>query len=519
MPARPEPDLVGHQHADAALVDAVYDQQRAPFGSGDQHVTRYGIRLDIAHPFAPLRVVQRRGDGVALAGPGQLGLEAPGTDDAGRGGGQHGGERRAREAGGARELLARDDQQRAAIGHISRHVGEVGLRDDALALILVEDDEVELGQLLLEQFLGREGDQRQFLGARIVGLERRAQNREVDEVHRRIGFQKVAPDAAGLVRLAGDQQHAQPVAHAGDGHRGAVVGEGQLFRPGCGLDDHHVLAAPLDLDGQGRVLARLDADALRRAAIQRDLQLHLAAARVFHAHDEVGTLADDAEVRRVDDPHAAIAPVLVAGDQAVQRSDQVLDKLRVRKVVDLAIGNEDRARDPVARHVGHQTFQRAVKVGAVIAGAGLQRAHFQRLVLGEPGRQRRIGGFGGFRAVAELHALGAVEDHGGDRGQRLALLVHKRRIEQRRRQQHEAQRARQPGPPPQCEIGQPGERGQSRDGPEERPAEERLETEADGLVHCGPPSGMRTGRRGSRALPSSSPKRSSKAGMCTWSSL
>ena len=252
------------------------------------------------------------------------------------------------------------------------------------------------------------------------------------EVNRRIGFQEVAPNAPCLVRLAGYEQHAQPVAHTGNRHRGAIVRERQLFRPRRGLDHDHVLAAPFDLHRQRRILARFHANALGRAAIQRYLQLHFAAARVFHTHHKIRTLADNAEIRRIDDPNASVAPVLLAGDEAMQRADQRFDTLRVRKIVDLPVRNQDRARNPVTRHIRHEAFERAVEIGPVIARIGLQRAHFQRLVLGKARLQRGIGRVRRRLPVAELHALRPVKDDRCHRGQGLALFMHEGWIEQRR---------------------------------------------------------------------------------------
>ena len=70
----------------------------------------------------------------------------------------------------------------------------------------------------------------------------RAQNREVHEVDGGVRLQQVAPDALAGVRLAGDQQHAQVLAHALGRDDHAVVGGGQLAGRRLELDLDDVLA-------------------------------------------------------------------------------------------------------------------------------------------------------------------------------------------------------------------------------------------------------------------------------------
>ena len=73
-------------------------------------------------------------------------------------------------------------------------------------------------------------------------FSRRPQNGEVHEIDGGVGLQQVAPDALAGVRLAGDQQHAQVLAHALGGDDRAVVGGGQLARRRLELDLDDVLA-------------------------------------------------------------------------------------------------------------------------------------------------------------------------------------------------------------------------------------------------------------------------------------
>ena len=64
----------------------------------------------------------------------------------------------------------------------------------------------------------------------------------MDQIDRRVRLQQVAPDAQARVRLTGDQQDAQPVAHAVDEEHLPVVERGDLVRRGPGLDSEHGLA-------------------------------------------------------------------------------------------------------------------------------------------------------------------------------------------------------------------------------------------------------------------------------------
>ncbi len=59
------------------------------------------------------------------------------------------------------------------------------------------------------------------------------------QVDRGVGLEQVAPGALAGMRLAGNQQHPQPVADALGDHDGAVVADGQFTRQfGCRqLDD------------------------------------------------------------------------------------------------------------------------------------------------------------------------------------------------------------------------------------------------------------------------------------------
>ncbi len=203
-----------------------------------------GAGVDQAEPAAPVRRVlvgafEPARHRMALAELGELGAErrrrwcARSARPAGHI------ERRAPDAGLARIVGAGRDQHRAALAHVARDVVEIDDRQHALARVAVEDDELELVDLLLEQLARREGDQRQLVDRRAVLLLRRAQDGEMDEIDAGVGLEQVAPGALAGMRLAGDQQHAQLVAHAVDRDHGAVVDGRELVleRRRLDLDD------------------------------------------------------------------------------------------------------------------------------------------------------------------------------------------------------------------------------------------------------------------------------------------
>ena len=242
-------------------------------------------------------------------------------DHAGRQRRQDTGQRRVGEACPAGKILPRRNQQRAAIGDIAGHIGEIAHRDDGAPFILVEDDKIELIELALEQLLCREGDEGHLFQRRDVLLEGWAQDGEVDEVDRRVGFQEVPPDPARGIRLAGDQKHAQPVAHARKRGGRAVIGHGQLLLAGRGLDNDDIVPAPLDLQRQRGVLPRLHGHAAGQAAIDGDRHGGGFGNGIINAHDELRLLADNAEIWRLDQADAPVAALRVSRDEGVNRAE------------------------------------------------------------------------------------------------------------------------------------------------------------------------------------------------------
>ena len=200
----------------------------------------------------------------------------------------------------------------------------------AAAAVAVEDDQVELVELDVEQLADRKGDQRQLADRRAVLLLRRPQDREMDEIDRRIGFEDVAPDALAGMRLAGDQQHPQPVAHAVDDDDGAVVVERQLARAGLDRELEDVGAAMVDrrrsaarrgrpapspgCGGPPSLRHGHDAPGPGRAPACR-----AAVRQILDPDRQLQLLADQAEARRLRDDEPAVALVGQAGEQHVQR--------------------------------------------------------------------------------------------------------------------------------------------------------------------------------------------------------
>src|SRR5215472_7003259 len=141
----------------------------------------------------------------------QLGFEPLLGNIAGRFGWQYVTERRTEKAHRRAEARPCRLQKRAALADIAHDVFDIALRDHPAPAVAVEDDQIELVELDVEEFTDRKRDQRQFTDRSAVLLLRRPQDREMDEIDRRVRFQDVAPYPLTGMRLAGNQQHAQPV--------------------------------------------------------------------------------------------------------------------------------------------------------------------------------------------------------------------------------------------------------------------------------------------------------------------
>src|SRR6185437_11932833 len=194
---------------------------------------------------------------------------------------------------------------------IARDVREIGGWQDAAPGIAVEDDEVELVDLDVEQLADRECYERKLADRRAVLLLGRAQDGEMNEVDRWVGFEDVAPGALTLMRLARDQQHLQAVADAVDDECRAIVVERQLMRPGLGLELEDIGSAMIDGDADRHIASDRHEARGRRAAVlaqgeARLLVLRAGFGQILDTHGELQLLADEAKARRVLDDEAAI---------------------------------------------------------------------------------------------------------------------------------------------------------------------------------------------------------------------
>ena len=174
-------------------------------------------------------------------------------------------------------------------------------------------------------------------------------------------------------------------------------------------------------------------------------QLPLLAAGGDDAIGHVDRLADDAEARRVLE---ADAPVRLVPSPVISACSGAVNSRRSWNVVDLAVGDHDRAGEARGRYVAERTVQRAEQPGlrAVVRRAGLSsldHAHLKLLEACEPllhAADRLIGLAG---ARADILALAAVDDQGDDAFHRLALFVEEDRIDESARQRQQRREAKE----------------------------------------------------------------------------
>src|SRR5580704_17339355 len=153
------------------------------------------MRLDLAEPAAPAWAPtgfagprQVGGHRMAPAWLAQLRLEPFLIDIAARFGRQDLAERGAEQAHRRAEARPGRFEKGAAFADIFDHILDISLWDHSASAVAVEDNQVELVELDVEQFADREGDQRQFADRRAVLLFGRPQNREMNQIDRRVGF-------------------------------------------------------------------------------------------------------------------------------------------------------------------------------------------------------------------------------------------------------------------------------------------------------------------------------------------
>jgi hypothetical protein len=272
----------------------------------------------------------------------------------------------------------------------------------------------------------REGDQRELVQRRAVVLFRRAQNGEMHQVDRRIGLQQAAPGALPLVRLARYQQHAQPVAHAIDlDHRSVVqlrhlAGQragGHFDHRGAGAGDRH-FDALFGADGHA-----LDTERLAVAADgQRRGTCPPGGSQIVDRNAQGDGLADDAIARCLDHPQAAVGLLALGGQQQVQRRAAGCG---LRHVVQLAVGDRDRPREPGPRDIRQRPVDlREQRSSRVARLRHRDRSQFQVRQARGLRLDRLPSSVGEFCPVADLHGCRLVDDQQADIAQRLARLLH-----------------------------------------------------------------------------------------------
>jgi hypothetical protein len=509
--------MVAHDLRHTALAVAVEHQERTAFRAAHHGEAARHADIDDAEPAAPLRLLAARAGKIGghRVPPPQIGdarLEAALDHAAERLGRQRLAQRRAIEREAAGVAGSGRFQERAALLHIGRDVLVVVAGQHAALPVTVEDDQVELVELDLEQLADREGDQRQLADGRAVLLLGRAQDREMDEVDGRVGLEEVAPGPLAGVRLARDQQHPQPVAHAVDDDHGAVVGERQLPIARRGLDLEHRRPGVLQHEFDDRVLAGGEVGGPERPAVAADGDGGGAARLARHVVDaqhHALLLPDDAVGRDLLDDQAAVDLVVPARQQHVEGRGELQRACAFRRIVDLAVGHGDDAGDAPARHVGQRPFQ----------GGEQARAFIPRLALGAGGvrdpHHPDLGAGQAPEALLQLgdRSLGLVgapidslagrfvrDDHGHIR-QGLAPLLHPAWIGERRQERGKGEGAqhRSARPTEQAEEDEHGSDRRQRD--QDRQRDDRGEGDAGAVEH--------------RYCPS----RSRMAGTCTWSAL
>ena len=303
--------------------------------------------------------------------------------------------------------------------------------------IAVENDQIELADAGFKQLAGRKGNQRHFVDRGAVLLFRWPQNRKMDQIDARIGFQHIAPDALADMRLARHQQHFQRIADAFDGHHRAVVERGQLVAGRLDLDLEHIGAGMGDGDRQFDVLIGPDPALGHHHAIAagHGFDGPLVAAHLFHAEAHGQILADNAETRTVDQHDPPVMLLRVSGNQCMQGGFET-EALDARfaafgRVMHLTVGDQDRTRHPLGRHIGQKTGQSGKQGGAVgVMGGNVGDAHIQMRHLSELLLDLGAHGVGLALALVKLLRAGPVDHHRNHIIQRVAFLDDHLRLEQ-----------------------------------------------------------------------------------------
>ena len=151
-------------------------------------------------------------------------------------------------------------------------------------------------------------------------------------------------------------------------------------------------------------------------------------------------LSDDAETGSGGNRNASVAFVLATGDQRMQRSLKAKRRGVRGNVVNPSVGDQERAGDPIDWNVRQRRGQRTEQfsaIGLAIGLAGLDYPHLQSLDLLQAIDQRLLCVFGLAGAVTEALAGTFVDDDGGGRRQRFAILAGERWVGERQQDQDE----------------------------------------------------------------------------------
>ena len=264
------------------------------------------------------------------------------------------------EAQGRGVVGPRGDENGTARLHVIDDIVEIDGRENAAPLVPVEDHEIELAELLDEEFAGRKGDEGKFLDRCAVLFFGRPQNGEMNEIDGRIGLEQIAPGAFARMRLP-KRAALQAVANAFGGDDGAIVLKRNLVFEG---GDRHfsVIATPMlnidgDLDGLAGPRSERGGTAVIIGYSHLDGCCRCARSLIVDAEREVLLLADDAETRRPLDHQTAVGSVAGAGYQGVQWAVVAECAQAFGRVMNLAVGDHDGAGIALRRNVGQDGIQ------------------------------------------------------------------------------------------------------------------------------------------------------------------
>ena len=241
------------------------------------------------------------------------------------------------------------------------------------------------------------------------------------EIDRGVRFEQVAPGPLAGMRLAGDQQHAQLVAHAVDRDHGAVVDCGQFAgeRRRFDLDDVRPAMRDRNID----VAATPDRDSARFDDVAVAAHRHLGGA-FFRALilDPIGDglrLADDAEARRGDEARRggrarSCCPVISAWTGAAKPSAPASAGTSWTRPSVIMMAPAMRSGGTSASAEPSAVNKRVPSVSPSDL-SGLHDAHVEPGNAAQPIDDRGARGFGLLRALAEILARALVDDDDGDR--------------------------------------------------------------------------------------------------------